>query len=154
MHPIRVSSNWTLFLKIFFPTFWIVFFGSLLFFIVVLNGLGAMSAHPLVKIAAVLIFAMFFAALYFSVMKLKRVEMGEDHFFVTNYFRTYRYSYDSIAAINETDLFVTHLVSIRFTAKSAFGKKVFFISRTDVWREFIAGHPALFGHLLDTPHRE
>jgi hypothetical protein len=148
MQPLRVSTNWTLFLKIFLPTFWIVFFGSLTFFVVVLNGGGALSSHFLLKAVTLFTFILFLLALYFSLIQLKRVEVAEDHFYVTNYFKTYRYSYDSIKSINETDLFITKLVSIRFVQKSSFGRKVRFLSRAQVWDEFTREHATLFSHLL------
>ncbi|MDX1479154.1 MAG: hypothetical protein R3301_15675, partial [Saprospiraceae bacterium] len=78
----------------------------------------------------------------------KRVEMAQDHFFVTNYFKTYRYTYDSLKGINELDLLVAQVVVFRFVQKSAFGNSIYFVSRRKIWKEFVEQHPDLFAHLL------
>ena len=144
MEQIRVSSSWTLFYKIFLPTMWIAFFGALMMFIVFMDGLGALSAHFGVKLGVLLFFLTGLAMLWFTLMDLKRVEMADDAFYVTNFFKTYKYNYRSLAEVKELDLFVMHITTFKFIAKTAFGKKIFFIQRRKVWSDFVNTYPHLF----------
>lgn len=147
MHPTRVSSSFTIFLKIFIPTVWIIFFGAFTLFIL-LTGRGAgIIALPGVKIGAVIFYALGFLLLWTTIMDLKRVELADDHFFVTNYFKTYRYTYDSLSRINEIDLLVLTVVVFTFVEKSSFGKKISFMSRGKVWKDYIEANPDKFAHL-------
>ncbi|RLD20914.1 MAG: hypothetical protein DRI69_05325 [Bacteroidetes bacterium] len=145
MEEIRVSSSWTLFYKIFLPTVWIAFFGVLMMFIVFMDGMGAVSAHILIKLGVLLFFLSGLAILWFTLMDLKRVEMAEDAFYVTNYFKTYRYNYESLKEVKERDLLVLHITTFKFTEKTAFGRRIFFIQRRKVWTDFVNEHP----HLLE-----
>ena len=146
MKEVRVSSSWTLFYKIFFPTAWIVFFGVFAVF-VTFDGFGSTFIPGAVRIGYLIFFAIGLAVLWFSLMSFKRVEMDENVFYVTNYFKTYKYSYDSIADIGEIDFVIMKGVTIRFIEKSSFGKKIFFVARRRVWSTFVDTHPHLFAHL-------
>ena len=150
MQPVRVSSYWTLFLKIFIPTVWIVFFGAVTIFVTVLNGLGNISLGLSVKAAIIGLYAIGFVLLYISFLRLKRVEMTAEHFFVTNYFKTFRYTYQSLKNIKELDFLIMQIVIFEFVEKSAFGKKVFFVRRRKIWNEFVSEHPDSFAHLIST----
>ncbi|MDX1479275.1 MAG: hypothetical protein R3301_16280, partial [Saprospiraceae bacterium] len=110
MQPLRVSSYWTLMMKIFIPTAWIVFFGALTVFTTVLNGMGHFRLPLPIKALIIGLYILGILLLYLSFQRLKRVEMAQDHFFVTNYFKTYRYTYDSLKGINELDLLVAQVV--------------------------------------------
>jgi hypothetical protein len=145
----RVSSTWTLFLKIFLPTFWIVFFSAFAGIAIFLESetipyFGTFSF----KAGSVLFIFAGLVVLYFSLVRLKRVEFGNEKFFVTNYFKTYRYSYESIEKITEIDMVLVCVTFIHFFQKTAFGKKVFFIKRKKVWNEFIRLNPHYFAHIL------
>ena len=148
MKEIRVSSSWTLFYKLFIPTSWIAFFGSMTVFIVFANGMGAVSAHLFVKLGILFFFLTGFAFLWFTLMRFMRVEMAEDGFYVTNYFKTFKYTYDSIRDIKEYDIFIMKLCVFKFTEKSSFGKSIIFVERRKVWADFVATHPQLFSHVL------
>ena len=146
----RVSSSLTLFFKIFFPTFWSVFFGSFLILILFFGEqLGYAFTRIEVKAGFVVVFAGFFFLMYFTVMRLKRIELTHESFYVTNYFRTYRYTFDSLADVRVTDFIVGKILTLEFNSKAAFGKKVFCILRGSVWESFLATHPEVFSHLLE-----
>ena len=148
MQPLRVSSYWTLMMKIFIPTAWMVFFGALTVFATVMNGMGHFHLALPIKALIIGLYILGILLLYLSFLRLKRVEMAPDHFFVTNYFKTYRYTYDSLKGINELDLLVAQVVVFRFVQKSAFGNSIYFVSRRKIWKEFVEQHPDLFAHLL------
>jgi len=143
MEEIRVSSSWTLFYKVFLPTVWIAFFGALTLIVVFMNGMGTLSAHIWIKLGLLLFFLTGLAVLWYTIMDLKRVEVAEDAFYVTNYFKTYKYSYNSLKSVKEIDLFVMHITIFRFIEKTAFGRKIFFIQRHKIWTAFLAANPDL-----------
>jgi len=145
MEQIRVSSSWTLFYKIFLPTVWIAFFGSLTLIVVSMNTMGGISSHIGIKLGALVFFLLGLALLWFTLMNLKRVELAEDAFYVTNYFKTYKYSYQSLKQVKEFDLIFLHITLFKFVAKTAFGNKIFFIQRRNVWTAFLKANPDLFG---------
>jgi len=143
MEEIRVSSSWTLFYKVFLPTVWIVFFGALTFIVVIMGGAGALSSHITIKLGVLAFFLSGLALLWLTIMNLKRVEMAEDTFYVTNYFKTYKYSYASLKEVKEWDLFVMHITVFKFIEKTAFGNKIFFIQRRKILTAFLAANPDL-----------
>jgi hypothetical protein len=145
MEEIRVSSSWTLFYKVFLPTVWIAFFGALMMFIVFMDGLGAVSAHIGIKLGILAFFLMGFAILWYTLMDLKRVEMADDAFYVTNYFKTYKYNYKSLKQVTERNLIFLHITTFKFIEKTAFGKNIFFIQRRKIWTDFLAEKPELVG---------
>ena len=116
----RVSNNITLFLKMFLPTFWFVFFTTFLIAIFFIDPdkiplLGS-SQFKMVYIGMYLIFAVF---LYFTIMQLLRVDMGPDKFYVSNYMKTYAYAYSDIKAIKETNYGIVRLITIHLKNKGA-----------------------------------
>ena len=147
MKPVRVSSSSTLFLKIFLPTVWIVFFGAFTLFIIFGAGRNFPDI-PGIRIGAVLFYAAGLLLLYFTLLRLKRVEMDDDHVYVTNYFKTYRYTFQSVTRIQEIDMLLLTLVILTLAEKGAFGRKIAFVRRKKVWNEFIASHPEQLSHTL------
>ena len=147
MKEIRVSSSWTLFYKIFLPTVWIVFFGVLTIFTLISGGVRSLPYHLAVQGTLVMVLLSGFALLWFTLMDLKRVELTDDCFYVTNYFKTYRYTYDSLKDIRELKFLWINVTVFEFVQKSSFGKKIIFIQRRQVWNEFIDTHPEVFSHL-------
>ncbi len=128
---IRISSNSTLFLKIFIPIFWTVFFGAVILAMFSHSGFNKalnewMKGLPYVFLA---VFLAVVLALYLTVWKLKRVECDEFFFFVTNYFKTARYPYHQIENISETGFFSFTIVDIELKTKGIFGKRIFFLGR-------------------------
>ena len=148
MQEVRVSSSWTLFYKIFLPTVWIVFFSSLTIFTLVSRGVQSLPFHLAIQGTLVMVFLFGFAFLWFTFMNLKRVEMTTDAFYVTNYFKTYKYTYDSLKDIHEMNYGIMKVTALEFVEKSSFGKKVYFVQRRKVWGDFVAQHPDLFSHVL------
>lgn len=87
----QVSSNLTLVFKLFFPIFWVVFFGLLtLSAWVVSPESGGALARWDIRLVISAVFLSGVGLLYFSLWKLKRVEMDADFVFATDYFRTVR----------------------------------------------------------------
>ena len=103
----HVSSSATVFLKFALPTVWIVFFGSLCVVFWLFDTITVVAGMPLSTFRIVLpaFFILGVLALYWSVMRLKRVEMDEQFIQVTNYFKHYRYPYHQIEKNHGEGLF-------------------------------------------------
>lgn len=125
--PRRISSSLTLFFRIFVPVFWIVFFGALTIGLLVTPNLPAVLDTLYFRIGLAVFYISGLAFLYFTLLRLKRVEIDEDFVYVTNYLRTYRYPFHNIASIREHKFLLFHLATIRFKEKGSFGKKIHFL---------------------------
>lgn len=145
----RISSNWTLFLKVFFPTSWITFFGSLTIAILLAGPgelpLGGGLVFKLIFTSCFLIFLIF---LLLTVMRLKRVDFGDDGIYVSNYFKTYRYGYEDVSKIKENNLGLFILGTIELKEKGSFGKKIHLLISKIHYQAFLEKHPEKFQHLL------
>ncbi|MBK8515479.1 MAG: hypothetical protein IPL55_04075 [Saprospiraceae bacterium] len=138
----RVSSNSTIFFKLFIPTVWIVFFTTFTaaLFIVDSQSLPLLTS-PLFKYPFLLIYVLFFCILYFTFMQLKRVELAGDFYYVSNYFKTYKMVYDEISSINMINLGGLQLIIFRLNAKGSFGNKIVFLASRQLMRIFLDTHP-------------
>jgi hypothetical protein len=147
MREVRVSSSWTLFYKIFLPTVWIVFVGTFTVFSLMSSQINSLPYSLAIQGTMVMVLLLGLAFLWFTLMNLKRVEMAEDSFYVTNYFKTYRYGYKSIKRISDIELYVMRIGVIEFNSKSSFGNKIYFVERRKVWEDFIASHQEQLAHV-------
>lgn len=144
----QVSSSLTLFFKIFIPTFWMAFFG---FFILALLRYGA-DQMPIFrsiefKIGALIFYFTGLLSLYYFFMRLKRVEIDDTHIYVTNYFKTYKYPYNDIAEIKESNILFFKKIKIKLLSKGAFGQNFTFIASKKRWSEFVEEKIAMLSHL-------
>ncbi|MFM8448891.1 MAG: hypothetical protein ACKOAY_02190 [Haliscomenobacter sp.] len=123
----RVSSNLTLFYKVFVPVFWIVFFGS--FSAAVLLSPEDSKGEVLdwkMGLGIGFFFISGVVLLYFTLMQLKRVEMGEGFIYVTNYFQNYRYPYHNVERIEISTFLFVSVASVYLKVPGRFGKKILF----------------------------
>ncbi len=138
----RISSNLTLFLKIFLPTLWVAFFGAFTLAIVLSN----VEQFPLFnffyfKLGLAAFFLTGCTLFYFTFFQLKRVELDKQYLYASNYFKTYRYSYDSIEKITERDLGIFHLVKTHLKEPGKFGKRITFILDEAMLNDFLEKTP-------------
>lgn len=125
--PKRISSSLTLFYRIFVPVFWAVFFGAVTLGLLLTPNIPAVLDNLYFRIGLVIFYVSGLALLYFTLLRLKRVEIDEDFVYVTDYLKTYRYPFHNIASIHEHNLLLFHLATIRFKEKGSFGKKIHFL---------------------------
>ena len=140
----RVSTNLTLFYKFFIPTFWTVFFGVFTIVALTVNiYTGDLISKAMFRIMTVTFFLSGLALLYFTLMRLKRVEMDEHFVYVTDYFKSFRYPYHNIEKIEESDFLFVHIVHIYLKTPGHFGKKITFAASKARYRHFWEMHPGL-----------
>lgn len=138
----RISSNLTLVLKIFFPTFWIVFFGIFTLAVWTLDTpyFGPVPAIWM-RIGMTLFFLSGTAILYFTLMRLKRVELDNLFVCASNYIKTYRYPYHNVEKITERDMGLFYLVRIYLKTPGNFGRKLTFLLDEPMFRDFLEKNP-------------
>jgi len=128
---INLSSNWTLFLKIFLPILYGVFFGliTIAFWFSDQPSVGAMPINSF----RLLMSSFFFtgmAVLYFSFIQLKRVGVDEHFLYVTNYKDTARYPFHNIEKVEAANYFLFKIYRVYFKEKGIFGKKISFLGNS------------------------
>lgn len=150
----NVSTNLTLFLKIFIPTFWIVFFGLFTVSTYVKDIYIGSLTPWLFRLTCTLFFLTGLALLYFTLMQIKRVDMDETYLYVSNYFKTIRYPYSLVEKVDERDFLFFHLIHIHFKQKGQFGKKIVFLSRGKKLDRFLRSHPDIARQLMSDADQE
>jgi hypothetical protein len=145
----RLSSNLTLFFKVFLPIMWLVIFGSttLAFFAGRSAGMGFEAPWSL-KLAMLLIFLSGAAFLYFTLLNLKRVEMGPDGAFVSNYFTHLQYKIEDVESITVTSFLLLSVATLRLKSAGTFGQNIRFIPSGSNFRPFWDAHPELKARLM------
>ncbi len=122
---IQISSNFTLFFKIVIPVFWVVFFGLFTMSAVTTEMYLSFGVPKLTfQVVAVVLYALGVLFIYFTFWQLKRVEFFPDTFFVTNYFKHYRYSYPMIESISYIQLLIFKIMIIKLAQKGHFGQYI------------------------------
>lgn len=124
----RISSSITLLLRLFFPVFWLVFFGAFTVAVVFFSQEDMpMFQTTGFRLGMVLFYAIGALFLFFTVLKLKRVEVDQDFVYVTNYFKNFRYPYHQIKKISVVNLFFFQLTTLHLKEKGSFGKRIYFL---------------------------
>lgn len=146
----RVSTNFTLILKIVLPVMWIVFFSSFTLAVWFSGEMdyGRISPDDL-RFYLPVFLVLGIVLLYWMVMRLKRVEMDEEYIYVSNYFKTYRYPYHQVEKIKEYDYTLFKTIKIKLKEKGAFGKTIRFIASRNRLQNFLTSHPNVATSFLE-----
>ncbi len=135
---IRLSSNWTIILRIVIPVIWLSFFASLLAASLLSNAIevpqvanNAFRINIGIFILSGLIF------FYFTLFRIKRVDADGQHIFVSNYFKTVRYTLDSVKEFEIYDHLLFKGVHIHLHEKGRFGKRIIMLPKMEHFNVFI-----------------
>ncbi len=141
----RISTNTSLFWKIFLPTFWFSFYG--IFTIVVWaysqTGGGIVFGFNF-RIAVTLFYIIGSFLIYFTIMTIKRVEYKEEYLYVSNYFRTIRIPFALIKRIDIKDYTIFRRGKIYLHKDTPFGKKLVFLVSTRAVKQMKIDFPQFF----------
>lgn len=141
----QVSTSATIFLKIFFPVFWMVFFTAFTFAVWQLDA-GSFGGIPMgsFRIGMLVFLILGIGLLYWALMRIKRVEMDQDFVYVTNYFKNFKYPWHNIETIEERDFTIFRTIHLRLKEPGKFGKKITFVASRRKFNGFIKENPHLF----------
>lgn len=120
----NISSSRTVFFKYFLPLIWVVFFGTLMVVFMFADQFKVGSMTPqMFKIVYCAFFFSIVAVMYFTIFKLKRVELDEDYVYITNYFKIYRYPYSNIEKVVRKDYGMWETGTVHLKEAGHFGQK-------------------------------
>jgi len=138
----RLSSNLTLFFKIFLPVSWCSFFGlfGVVIFILDTNNEPFLTSSMFRSIY-VGFFLLFMALIYFTIFQLKRVETSEGYIYTTNYFKTIRFPIENIKKISVMNLGIIKIARMHLYNKGLFGSKIPFITKWTNFESFRTQYP-------------
>ena len=141
----RLSTNATLFLKIFFPVFWTTIMAALalVVWLVEPSKFGGLDMSSLRWGATFALFAGV-ASFYFLTWPLKRVETDGEKVYVSNYFRTafYRWEQD-VEAYRESSFLFLRIGVIELNGIGSFGRKIPFVVSRRLMKKFREAFPAV-----------
>ncbi len=124
----RISTNATLFLKLFLPLFWLVFFGCLVLAIWLVKSVSWGILEPnSAKTAMTLLYLLFALFIYFTLFQLQRIEVDDHFLYVYSYFRSRRYPFHQIESIREYPFGPLRIARIRLKSSGTFGRNIYFI---------------------------
>ena len=140
----RISSNLTLFYKFFIPTFWVGFVGActIAFWRLQLSSVAGISIQTF-RIVITVTYLLGLLFLYWSSMRLKRVELDRDFLYVTNYFKHLRYPLHDIEKIEEVKRPLFPVSRVHLKSKGTFGQILTYVPVKNRLQEFVEEIPGL-----------
>ncbi len=136
----RLSTNATLFLKIFVPVFWTTI-------LIGLTAVAWLSPDKTVDLPAfrwgmVFLLAVNLAFFVLILWPLKRVETDGKKVYVSNYFRTASYSWeDNVEALHVTRILLIKVATIELNGVGSFGRRMRFIPSRKLLKQFREEYP-------------
>jgi hypothetical protein len=144
-----VSTRWTLFFKVILSTVWVCFFGALSILVLFFDINVSEPFSP--TTAKILIISFSFSSigmLYLLFMRIKWVALSNQHFLVSNFFKSYQYSYESIKSIEEVKILWWKRLTFELHTAGTFGKKIVFIAGYQ-WEAYLQKKPEIMQLLVD-----
>jgi len=139
----RLSSNATLFLKIFLPVFWTsVMLGvTLATWFEDSSNFGGLNLSSL-RWAALFTLVVGVATFALLFWPLKRVETDGEKVYVSNYFRTAFYHWDrDVEAFREDRILFLKIATIELNGVGSFGRKIRFVPSRKLLARFREAYP-------------
>jgi hypothetical protein len=144
-----VSSRWTFFLKLAFPLLWIIIMGgvTVLMLISPLENIKEPFSPSTAKAMMIGFYLTVIGLLYLLFMRTHWVGLDTKNIYVSNFFKSYKYTYNSIAKFEEKNMLLYTIVVIHFHQKTKFGKSIYFI-RNHYWNYFLEKHPEVIDEIF------
>jgi len=76
-------------------------------------------------------------------MRLQRIELDHQFLYVSNYFKTYRYTFDSIKDLTVSDFILFRIGAISLRTRGALGRKIYFLQSRQKFDDFVRSTPDL-----------
>jgi magnesium-transporting ATPase (P-type) len=148
----RVSSSLTILIRIGIPTMWFAFVLSIMILLsVAVSGRAQFFSNPILWISILFILGSGMTLMYLVFWKFYRVDMDRKFVYVSNYFRTFKYSFNDIESIKGISLFPDRIFKIRLKSKGSFGRNIYFLASQKLWEDFISEHAVQLENILLAP---
>ena len=141
----RLSSNTTLFFKIFLPVFWT----SIILALTLVSWLEDPDDFKGINLSSLRYGTLFLllttvAIIAVVLWPLKRVETDGDKVYVSNYFRTAYYHWSTdVLALHEDRILLLRIATIELNGVGSFGRKLRFIPSRKLLAQFKESHPGV-----------
>jgi len=121
-----LSSNATLFWRVFVPIFGTVFLSGMTTALLLLDEDNLYLPFPALwaRISALVFLVAWVLLVRRTIWRLKRVDANDTHLFVTNFWQTVRYPWSDVLNITESKRFGRKLVHFHLIAPGRFGKVI------------------------------
>lgn len=138
----QLSSSTTLFFKIFLPCIWLAFFGAFFVGVVLIDDVY-IGGFPIgfFRMGLAFFLLLGFLTFYFTVFRLKRIDINEEFVFISSYFTNVKYPLIDIEKIKITDYGLFHLGKLQLKGTGIFGNKVSFLSSQRNLKKYLESHP-------------
>lgn len=141
-----LSSNATLFWRVFVPIFGTVFLSGLLLTFLLIPEEELYLSFPLLW-GRLFLFAVWLGWLLLvrrTLWRLKRIDANSTHFFVTNYWITARYPWGDVERVEAKTRMGRRITNLHLRAPGRFGQKISFLPG-DRFEEWKTENPEVFG---------
>ncbi len=140
----QISSSRTLIIRIFFTTFYLVFFGvgSLAFWFTDAENIMIYKLMPF-RILFIILFLGGILIFRKTAWRLMRIDIDEEYVYVSNYFKTARYKFDYIERIEEHNSLGRKTVRFYLTGEGVFGNVIRFLPDKIRYVRFFKENPNL-----------
>ncbi len=133
----NVSSQLTLFFKVFVPTIWISFFCTIGGFLLLseagqANNMSMTFGATLFGTIVLSFLLIGIGLLYFFLMRLKRVEFDNNFLYATNYIKHYRYPFHNIDYIEVKRFLLWRPTRVVLKTPGKFGKRFTFLANNQL----------------------
>ncbi|MBK9108334.1 MAG: hypothetical protein IPM92_08160 [Saprospiraceae bacterium] len=123
-----ISSSMTLVLRIFIPVFWMVFFGCLCLFAWITDDQDLPLRDPDVfRLQLTVFFGIGCLIVLVFLYPLKRVELDDEYFYITNFFKTVKLPINQNLVFTKRKFLGRFWVTMRVETKNIFGNKIKFV---------------------------
>jgi hypothetical protein len=133
-----LSTNSTLFWRVFVPIFGTVFLGGLLLTFLLIPGEELYLPFPILwgRVSIFVVWLGWLLLVRRTLWRLKRVDASATHFFVTNYWITARYPWTDVEKVEDKRHLGRRVISLHLKAPGRFGQKISFLpdGRFDAWK--------------------
>lgn len=148
---IRLSSGWTLLLRLFLPVFYLVFMGALTAATIIQGSeVSPVFGTWIYRLSMIGLLTLGILTIRFTVWRLLRLDASSTHFFITNYFKTFRYSMESIQSIRPFNVLFWHFIKIKLKEKGSFGQHLYVLLEYNLWAQYLDAHPEVKNLLHST----
>ncbi len=129
----QLSSNHTIFWKVFFPIFTTVFLTGMLAVFCLIDEDDLYMSFPVVyiRVGLLLIWAAWILLMRRTLWRLKRVDRDETYIYVSNYWNTARYLQTDIDRVEEKRRLGKRIVNFHLKGSGIFGTKISFLPGSD-----------------------
>jgi hypothetical protein len=142
----QISSAQTFLMKFVLPAFWIPTFGAVAWGLLLFpTSWHSKSGGPTPAFMGPLFTVTWLvgsAFIYWSCVRLKRVEMDDDSLYISNYLRQERVPLQDVASLSENRWMNIRPITVRFTRPTAFGSSIVFMPPAQLFRRTVP-HPVI-----------